>query len=121
GLGLWVSLVEAGIHGTIAGVLLGLFIPQRIKDEEDKIQSPLKRLEHSLHPMVALIILPLFAFLNCEIPFNELSLNDFYSPITLGILGGLFIGKQVGIISFSFIAIKLRFCKLSHGLNWRTY
>jgi NhaA family Na+:H+ antiporter len=121
GIALWLSLVEAGIHGTIAGVLLGLFIPQRVKNEEDKVQSPLKRLEHSLHPVVALIILPLFAFLNCEIPFNELSLNDFYSPITLGILGGLFIGKQVGIISFSFIAIKLRLCKLSHGLNWRTY
>ncbi len=121
GFGLWLSLLEAGIHGTIAGVLVGIFIPERVKNSEDKVHSPLKRLEHSLHPVVALIILPVFSFLNCEIPFNELTLQDFYSPVTFGILGGLFIGKQLGIMSFSLIAVKLKFCKLTHGLNWTTY
>lgn len=121
GLGLWLSLIESGVHGTIAGVLLGLFIPQRVRDSEEKVLSPLKRLEHFLHPLVALIILPIFSFLNCEIPFHELTTHDFYSSITVGILGGLVLGKQIGIISFSFLAIKLRICKLSHGLTWNIY
>lgn len=121
GAGLWLSLVEAGIHGTIAGVLVGLFVPTYIKRENHKPTSPLKELEHFLHPFVALIVLPLFAFLNSEISFKELGFNDFYSPVTLGIFFGLFIGKQLGILAFSFISIATRVCKLPHGITWKTY
>ncbi|AIL12311.1 hypothetical protein IM40_00320 [Candidatus Paracaedimonas acanthamoebae] len=121
GIGLWLSLVEAGVHGTLAGVLLGAFIPLRVKELDQKASSPLKRLEYSLHPFVALIVLPVFAFLNCEVVFKELSIPDFYSSITLGIMAGLFIGKQLGIMSFSFVAIKLRLCKLPCDINWRVY
>lgn len=121
GAGLWLALVEAGIHGTIAGVLIGLFVPVHVKRENCKATSPLKKLEHFLHPLVALIVLPLFAFLNSEISFKELGLNDFYSPITIGIFVGLFIGKQLGILIFSFIPIAAGICKLPHGITWRTY
>lgn len=121
GLGLWLSLVEAGIHGTLAGVLLGIFIPLRVKELDHKASSPLKRLEHSLHPFVALIILPVFAFLNCEIAFKELSLPDFYSSITLGIIAGLFVGKQLGIMGFSFISVRLGVCKLPSDISWKAY
>lgn len=121
GIGLWLALVETGIHGTLAGVLLGVFIPLRVKEMDQKASSPLKRLEHALHPIVALIILPIFAFLNCEIAFKELSIADLYSTVTIGIVMGLFIGKQLGIMSFSFIAIKLGLCKLPCDINWRVY
>lgn len=118
---LWIALIEAGIHGTIAGVLLGVFIPVRIKREEDKTYSPLKRLERFLLPFVTVMILPLFAFLNSEIPFKELTLNDISSPITSGVLTGLFIGKPLGIIVFSFIAVRLGACNLPTSISWRAY
>ena len=118
---LWIALVEAGIHGTIAGVLLGIFIPLRATLEENNVYSPLKRLEHFLHPVVALMILPLFAFLNSEISFKDLAVSDFYSSITLGIITGLFIGKQLGIILFSYVFIKFGICKLPRGISWRIY
>lgn len=121
GLGLWLALIEAGVHGTIAGVLVGLCVPTHIKKEDCKPTSPLKKLEHFLHPFVALIVLPLFAFLNSEISFKELGFNDFYSPITLGVFFGLFIGKQLGIMAFSFIAIIAGTCKLPNGITWKTY
>ena len=121
GIGLWLSLVEAGVHGTLAGVLLGAFIPLRVKELDQKASSPLKRLEHSLHPFVALIILPIFAFLNCEVAFKELSIPDFYSSITLGIIAGLFIGKPLGIMGFSFTAIKMGLCRLPCDISWRIY
>jgi len=118
---LWLALVEAGIHGTIAGVLVGASIPMRAPDKHGKLCSPLKKLEHFLHPVVALVILPLFAFLNCGVSFKELSVNDLFSPISLGILLGLFIGKQLGIIALSFIAIRLGICRLPLNISWRIY
>ncbi|MGV8948369.1 MAG: Na+/H+ antiporter NhaA [Candidatus Paracaedibacter sp.] len=121
GVILWLALVEAGIHGTIAGVIIGLSIPMRVLDHHNKLTSPLKKLEHSLHPAVALIILPLFAFLNCEIPFKELSMTDLFSNITLGTVAGLFIGKQFGIMALSFLAVKLGICRLPVNISWRTY
>ena len=121
GAGLWLSLVEAGIHGTIAGVLVGLFIPAHIKKTNSKPVSPLKKLEHFLHPSVALVVLPVFAFLNSGISFKDLGFNDFYSPVTLGIFSGLFVGKQLGILIFSSFAIAIGICKLPNGITWKTY
>lgn len=121
GSGLWLCLVEAGIHGTIAGVLVGMFIPAHIKKTNCKPVSPLKKLEHFLHPSVALVVLPIFAFLNSGVSFHELGLGDFYSPVTLGIGAGLFFGKQLGILIFSFSVIAIGICKLPNGITWRTY
>ena len=118
GLCLWLALVESGIHGTLAGVVMGLFIPLHIGEEEHYSQSPLKRLEHLLHPFVAFMVLPLFAFLNTEISFNEISLKDLGSPISLGIIFGLLLGKQLGIILGAFGYIKLKKGVLPHGLSW---
>ncbi|WP_010298152.1 Na+/H+ antiporter NhaA [Candidatus Odyssella thessalonicensis] len=118
---LWLALVEAGIHGTIAGVLLGSFIPLYNSKYGDKNASPLKRLESYLHPLVTFVILPLFAFLNGEINFQELAVKDFFSPISLGIIGGLFVGKQLGIMVSSYIAIRLNICQLPHNMSWRIY
>lgn len=121
GAALWLALIEAGIHGTIAGVFLGIFIPLYSKSGGNRGYSPLKELENFIHPIVAFIILPLFVFLNGEIPFKELSFGDLLSPITVGILVGLFIGKQLGIILFSYIAIRMNMCKLPSNVSWKTY
>ncbi len=121
GIGLWLCIVESGIHGTIAGVLLGFFIPFRVKKEDQGFYSPLKKLERFLHPCVAFVILPIFAFLNVEISFKEISFNDFLSPITLGIVAGLFVGKQAGIILTSSIFLKLSKSKLPYGLDWPSF
>ncbi len=121
GIGLWFCIIETGIHGTLAGVILGLFIPYRIEKNDHHSYSPLKKLERFLHPFVSFIILPLFAFFNAEISFTEISLSDLFSPVTLGIIAGLFIGKQVGILLSTLIYLKLSKSKLPYGLDWRTF
>lgn len=121
GIGLWLCIVEAGIHGAITGVLLGFFIPFRIKKENQGFYSPLKKLEHFLHPCVAFIILPIFAFLNAEISFKGITFNDFVSPITFGVIAGLFVGKQAGVILSSLIFLKFSKSKLPYGLDWPSF
>ena len=121
GIILWVGLTETGIHGTLAGVILGCFIPVRTHYEMDISHSPLKRLEHYLHPFVALAVLPLFAFLNSEIAFSEISWNNIFAPITIGIFLGLFIGKQIGVMAFAYIGTKLNLCKLPFNISWKMF
>lgn len=121
GIGLWLCIIEAGIHGTIAGVLVGMFIPLQVGHEEDGMHFPLKKLEQFLHPLVAYIILPSFAFLNAEISFKDVSIADVYSPVTLGIIAGLLFGKSLGIILSSFIYLKINKERLPYGLNWLTF
>lgn len=121
GIVIWFALVEAGIHGTIAGVLLGIFIPLYSKEDSNKQNSPLKKLERILHPVVAFFILPFFAFLNGGLSFREMSFNDIMSPITVGIVVALFIGKQLGIMLFSYIAIRMKICSFPISFSWRVY
>ncbi len=121
GFFLWFSIIETGIHGTIAGVLVALFIPLRIRRNTHRFPSPLKKLERILHPFVSFIILPIFAFLNTEISFKEINFNDLFSPITLGIISGLFLGKQIGIILSSFVFLKFSKANLPYGLNWSAF
>ncbi len=83
--------------------------------------SSLKKLEHFLHPFVAFVILPIFAFLNTEISFKEINFNDLFSPITLGIVANLFVGKQIGIVLSSFIFLKFTKAKLHYGLSWSAF
>jgi NhaA family Na+:H+ antiporter len=118
---LWLVIVETGVHGTLAGVILGAFIPSRILTTTHTFESPLKKLEHHLHPFVAFIVLPLFAFLNCEISFKELEWSDLTSRITIGIVLGLFLGKQIGVFICSYLYIRVAKTRLPFGLTWSAY
>ncbi|DAB38763.1 MAG: Na(+)/H(+) antiporter NhaA [Sulfuricurvum sp. RIFOXYD2_FULL_44_160] len=112
GIVLWTAVLKSGVHATLAGVILGLLIP--LKNNKPSFHA----LEHSLHAPVNFIILPLFAFANTGIGFSNISAQDFYDNITLGIAFGLFIGKQAGVFLFSALAVWMGFGKLPYGVNW---
>jgi NhaA family Na+:H+ antiporter len=116
GLVMWVAVLKSGVHATLAGVLVALFIPLRTADEEGT--SPLEKLEHELHPTVAFVILPLFAFMNTGVSLAGLSWDSLLAPVPLGIAAGLFLGNQVGVFGFSWLAVKLGLGKLPVGANW---
>jgi NhaA family Na+:H+ antiporter len=115
GLVLWVGVLKSGVHATLAGVVLAFFIPLR---DARTGGSPLTQLEHMLHPYVAFLILPLFAFANTGISFTGLSPQSLLHPVPLGIAAGLLIGKQVGVFGCTWLAIKLGFGKLPEGAGW---
>jgi len=116
GVVMWAAVLKSGVHATLAGVALAMFIPMRAKDEPDR--SPLRELEHDLHTVVAFGILPLFAFVNAGISFAGIGLADLMNPIAFGIAAGLFIGKQLGVFLLCYMAIKLGMAKLPQGANW---
>lgn len=116
GVVLWVAVLESGIHATLAGVITALFIPMSIKG--DKHKSPGHDLEHALHPWIAFSVLPLFAFANAGVPFSGMGLDLLASPVTLGIAGGLFLGKQLGVFTMLFVAIKSGLCPMPKDANW---
>jgi NhaA family Na+:H+ antiporter len=113
GVILWIAVLKSGVHATLAGVILAFFIPYKNKEGE----SPVKKLEHDLHPVVAYVILPIFAFANSGVSLAGVTLSSFAEPVTLGILLGLFLGKQIGVFGFAWVAIKLGLGKLQVGLN----
>ena len=113
---LWVCVLKSGVHATLAGILIALTIPLKITDSKGR--SPLKLLEHKLHNKVNFFILPLFAFANAGIELSFTHLKTLTDPIPLGILTGLFIGKQVGVFSFCWIAVKTGIAKLPIGASW---
>lgn len=115
GLFLWYFLHHSGIHATIAGVLLAFTIPT---NESDVIISPLEKLEHSLHYPVSFIIMPIFALTNTNIAFNNNMVDGLFSNLGLGIIGGLVLGKLIGINLFSWIAIKLKISSLPQNSSW---
>ena len=115
GLFLWYFTHESGIHSTISGVLLATAIPHR-KHEKD--YSLLLKLEHILSPYVAFGIMPLFAFANAGVVLNDISINTLLSPVPLGIICGLFFGKQIGVFLFSFLAVKLKLAEMPTNSNW---
>jgi NhaA family Na+:H+ antiporter len=115
GVILWVAVLKSGVHATLSGVALAFFIPIKEKGDEP---SPLKTLEHDLHSMISFIVLPIFAFANAGISFAGIGIAEITSPIPMGIILGLFVGKQLGVFSFCFIAIKLGFAKLPKNVNW---
>ena len=115
GLFMWFFTYKSGIHATIAGVLLASTIPHRIKDKDFSL---LVKIEHAISPYVAFIIMPLFAFANAGVSLEGLSLSSLLSPVPLGILCGLFFGKQIGVLLFSFISIKLKFAEAPNNSNW---
>ena len=115
GLFMWFFTFKSGIHATIAGVLLATTIPHRIKNKDFSL---LERIEHAISPYVAFMIMPLFAFANAGVSLNGLSLNSLMAPVPLGILCGLFFGKQIGVLLFSYISIKFRFAEAPNNSSW---
>ncbi|NLS11386.1 Na+/H+ antiporter NhaA [Vibrio sp. SM6] len=116
GLILWVAVLKSGVHATLAGVVIGFAIPLQGKTGE---YSPLKKMEHALHPYVAFAILPLFAFANAGISLEGLSLSKLTDVLPLGVALGLLIGKPLGIFSFSWVAVKAGVAKLPEGVSMR--
>ena len=114
---LWVFVLKSGVHATLAGVVTALFIPAR--DPADPAHPPLRVLEHALHPWVAFGILPLFAFANAGVSLAGLSPRDLLQPIPLGIVLGLFAGKQLGVFAFAWLAVKLGIARLPAGVAFR--
>lgn len=113
---LWASVLKSGVHATLAGVTLAMFIPYRHKDKPEV--SPCRQLEHSLHPAVSFQILPLFAFANAGVSLSGIGWDALTHAVPMGIALGLFIGKPVGVFLFSWVAIKLGLAKLPEGANW---
>jgi NhaA family Na+:H+ antiporter len=116
GVIMWVFVLKSGVHATLAGVVIALTIPLRVPGGSES--SPLHHLEHVLLPWVAFGVMPIFAFANAGVSLTGFSLNTLLAPIPLGIALGLFIGKQVGILGFSWAAIRLGICAMPAGVNW---
>ena len=115
GLLLWFFTHESGIHATIAGVLLACSIPHRKKEHDFSLLS---KLEHAISPYVAYLIMPLFAFANAGVSLEGLSFSSLLAPVPLGILLGLFLGKQFGVFLFSYISIKSGIAQMPNNSNW---
>jgi NhaA family Na+:H+ antiporter len=115
GIIMWVSLLKSGVHATLAGVVLAIFIPLKCEREPDI--SPLKTLEHDLHAVVAWFILPVFAFCNSGISFSGVGMDDILHPMPLGIILGLIVGKQIGVFGLCWLGIKLKLTELPSGMN----
>ncbi|ASA54349.1 Na+/H+ antiporter NhaA [Vibrio gazogenes] len=111
---LWVAVLKSGVHATLAGVVLGFSIPLKGKDAHS---SPLKQLEHWLHPYVSFIILPIFAFANAGIPMDAISKEVLTNPVPVGVALGLLLGKPLGVFSFCYGALKLGVAKLPRGVQ----
>ena len=116
GIIVWVAVLKSGVHATLAGVLLALAVPLRTTDAEG--HSPLRHLEHILHPWVAFLVLPMFAFANAGVNFSGMTFASLLEPLPLGIALGLFVGKQIGVFGACFLMIKTGLAKMPEGANW---
>ena len=117
GIFLWHFTHESGIHATIAGVLLACTIPHRKKEKDFSL---LVKIEHAISPYVAFGIMPLFAFANAGVSLEGISFSSLLLPVPLGILLGLFFGKQLGVFIFSYVSIKFGFAQMPNNSNWFT-
>lgn len=116
GVIMWVAMLKSGVHATLAGVIVAMFIPMKSKTEPD--YSPLKSMEHDLHSVVAFFVLPVFAFANAGIVLGNIGADQFFHSVPMGIAIGLFIGKQVGVFSLSWLFIKLKLSSMPSGMSW---
>ena len=113
---LWVIVLKSGVHATLAGVITAFAIPLMVKRESG--ESPLKLLEHELHVWVAFLVLPMFAFANAGVSLAGMGMDSLTEPVTLGIILGLVVGKQVGIFSMLYLTIRLGWAKMPTNANW---
>lgn len=116
GIALWLLILNSGIHATIAGVLFGFTIP--LTSSNKNLNSLLHNLIRQLHPCIAYGILPLFAFANAGLSFSNISLATFIHPLPLGIIVGLFLGKQLGVFGASWLTVKTKLAKLPYQVSW---
>ncbi|WP_105244145.1 Na+/H+ antiporter NhaA [Psychrobacter sp. Marseille-P5312] len=117
GVIMWVAVLQSGIHATLAGVVLALFIP--MFDRTDPEHSPVEELEHDLHNTVAFGILPLFAFANSGISLEGAGFAELFHSVPLGIAAGLFIGKQLGVMIMCWLVFKLGFSTMPKGMDYK--
>jgi NhaA family Na+:H+ antiporter len=115
GILLWIAMAQAGMHGTLAGAIVALIIPVKT---HKTLNPSFEALENNLRPIVNFYIIPFFVFVNSGIKLEFLSTDIIFSNISLGIILGLLIGKPLGIIGFSYIAIKQSWCNLPKGVCW---
>jgi len=115
---LWDFTHHSGIHATIAGVLLALTIPHNKKNHK---KSLLLKIEHSITPYVAFGIMPLFAFANAGVSLEGVTFSTLFNPVPLGILCGLFFGKQFGVFIFSYLSIKFKIADMPSNSNWKSF
>jgi len=116
GVVMWVAMLKSGVHATLVGIILAMFIPMRSKTDPN--YSPVKRMEHDLHSLVAFFVLPVFAFANAGVNFTGIGTEQLLHGVPLGIALGLLIGKQVGVFGFCWLAIKLKLTQLPDGMSW---
>jgi len=118
GVVMWVAMLKSGVHATLAGVILAMFIP--MKSKVNVHDSPLKSMENNLHSVVAFFVLPIFAFANSGINFNGVGTEQLLHNVPLGIALGLFVGKQAGVFGLCWLAIKLKLANLPESMSWST-
>jgi len=116
GVAVWVCVLKSGVHATLAGVAVAFCIPLRARNADG--HSPLEHLEHILHPWSAFLILPIFAFANAGVSLQGMSLGSLFSGIPLGIAAGLFIGKQIGVFTFTYGAVRAGICEMPPATKW---
>ncbi|MBK8064126.1 MAG: Na+/H+ antiporter NhaA [Betaproteobacteria bacterium] len=114
GLVMWTCVLKSGVHATLAGVLTALFIPS----DDGKGHSPAESLEHGLHPWVAFLVLPMFAFTNAGVALRGLDPAELLNPISLGIALGLLLGKAVGVFGSAWLMIRLGLAAMPGGASW---
>ncbi len=115
---LWIFVLKSGIHATLAGIIIAFSIPLNAINEKHKRISPVRTLQHYIHFWVAFYILPIFAFVNAGIDLRDMSLEKVLNPVSLGIILGLFLGKQIGVFLFTFLAVKFKLAKLPRCTTW---
>lgn len=114
---LWLAVMESGVHATLAGFLAALFVPMR--DKKDPHNSPGEVMEHHMQPYVAFLVLPAFGFANAGVSLSGLTWETLLDPVVVGIVAGLFLGKQIGIFGMIGIARLLNIAPLPKGVTWR--
>lgn len=118
GIILWVCVLKSGVHATLAGIILAFTIPLNIQNDEGKHISPGRILHHNLNFWVAYFVLPIFAFMNAGVNLQTISMTDLSNPVALGVTLGLFFGKQIGVMLFVYLAVKLNFAQLPKCATW---
>lgn len=117
GILLWITVLKSGVHATLAGIILAFAIPLKTK-KDDKVNSPIRHLENNLHYWVSFFILPLFAFANAGVDLRDIDFTKMTEGVPLGIMLGLFFGKQFGVFIFTYLAVKLKLAKIPKCTNW---
>lgn len=118
GILLWIFVLKSGVHATLAGIIVAFAIPLRAVNEKQKLVSPAKALEHHIHFWVAFYIVPLFAFVNAGVDLSDLSIEKISNGVSLGIIFGLFFGKQIGVFLFTYLAIKYKLASMPKYSTW---